>query len=178
MALSTHRIAPTVTAALGMVLGLALGQCSVTPLGATDTGIAQARRAAPAGAELFERECARCHGKRGEGLTISPAVIGAGALAEYPRDDTTSSSPVFATSTQVDHDVAHLPGQSKRRPFRTAQDVYDYVSLRMPLPKSRAGTLGEGAYWAIVNYLLIAHGLVLPIGGVNAANAKGVALRQ
>ena len=55
-----------------------------------------------------------------------------------------------------------MPGQSKRGPFVTAQDVFDYVSTRMPMPKSSAGALKPEEYWAIVNFMLIAHGVVVP----------------
>ena len=158
-------------------LSLGLLNCSVTPLGATDSGIAKARSASPPGADAFDRECSSCHGKRGEGLTTAPAVMGSGALAEFPREDTSSSSPAFATNAPTQADVAHLPGQAKRGPFRTAQDVYDYVSSRMPLPKSQAGTLTPEEYWAIVNYMLLAHGVAVPAGGVTESNAKTVALR-
>ena len=158
-------------------LSVGLLHCSVTPLGATDSGIAKARTASPPGADLFEHDCASCHGKRGEGLTTAPAIMGSGALAEFPRDDTSSSDPAYATSAPVQGDSAHVPGQSKREPFRNAQDVYDYVSSRMPLPKSQAGTLKPEEYWAIVNYMLIAHGVNVPAGGVTDANAKSVALR-
>ena len=158
-------------------LGVALASCSVTALGASDAGIAKARAATPPGADAFERECSSCHGKRGEGLTIAPAVMGPGALAEYPRDDASSSNPAFAVNAPIQGDSAHLPGQSKREPFRTAKDVYDYVSTRMPLPRSAAGTLSAEEYWAIVDYMLIADGVAVPALGVNAANAQGVALR-
>jgi mono/diheme cytochrome c family protein len=162
---------------LAAALSVGLLQCTVTPLGATDTGIAQARVASPPGADAFDRECASCHGKRGEGLTIAPTVMGAGALAEYPRNDASSSDPAYATNAPVQGDSAHVPGQSKRDPFHTAQDVYDYVSSRMPLPKSVAGTLKPEEYWAIVNYLLVANGVAVPADGVSDANAKSVRLR-
>jgi mono/diheme cytochrome c family protein len=162
---------------VGAALSLALLHCSVTPLGATDGGIAKARVASPPGADAFDRECASCHGRRGEGLTIAPAVMGVGALAEYPRNDASSSDPAYATSAPIQGDSAHVPGQAKREPFHTAQDVYDYVSSRMPLPKSAAGTLKPEEYWAIVNFLLIANGVAVPAGGVSEANAKSVALR-
>ncbi len=158
-------------------LSFGLLNCSVTPLGATDGGIAKARSASPPGADAFDRECSSCHGKRGEGLTTAPAIIGSGALAEFPREDTSSSSPAFATNAPTQADSAHVPGQAKRDPFRTAQDVYDYVSSRMPLPKSQAGTLKPEEYWAIVNYMLIAHGAAVPAGGVTESNAKSVPLR-
>src|SRR5450432_2228864 len=147
---------------------------SVTPLGATDTGIAQARAKSPPGADLFDRQCASCHGRRGEGLTTAPAIIGSSALPKYPRDDTSSSSPSFSTNQQVQQDATRVPGQSKRGAFVTAQDVYDYVSTRMPLPKSSAGTLKPEEYWAIVNYMLIAHGVAVPSEGVSEANAKSI----
>ena len=163
----------------GLACGVSFGllACSVTPLGATDSGISRARSASPPGADAFDRECSSCHGKRGEGLTTAPAIMGSGALAEFPREDTASSSPAFATNAPTQADSAHVPGQAKRGPFRNGQDVYDYVSSRMPLPKSQAGTLKPEEYWAIVSYMLIAHGAAVPAGGVTESNAKSVLLR-
>ena len=160
------------------LLGASLVACSVTPLGATDSGISKARSQAASGGELFDRECASCHGKRGEGLTTAPGIIGAGALPTFPRDGASSSSPIFSANAQaqVQQDVARVPGQASRAAFRNAQDVYDYVSSRMPLPRSRAGTLKPEEYWEIVNYLLIAHGAAVPSAGLTAANAKSVPL--
>jgi mono/diheme cytochrome c family protein len=177
MSLRPQQMRSWIAGLVGAALSFGLLHCSVTPLGATDSGIAKARVASPPGADAFDRECASCHGKRGEGLTIAPAVMGAGSLAEYPRNDASSSDPAFATSAPVQGDSAHVPGQAKRDPFHTAQDVYDYVSSRMPLPKSAAGTLKPEEYWAIVNYLLVANGVAIPAGGVTEANAKSVALR-
>jgi mono/diheme cytochrome c family protein len=162
----------------GLLFSAALSSCTVTPLGATDDGIAKARAASAPGAEEYEHECASCHGKRGEGLTTAPAVMGLGALPTFSRDDSSSSSSTFATSGQIQGgDNARVPGQAKRDAFRTAQDVYDYVSSRMPLPKSRAGTLKPDEYWAITNYMLVANGTSVPPGGVTEANAKSVTLR-
>src|SRR5258708_2996458 len=85
-------------------LSLGLLTCSVTPLGAPAAGIAKARVASPPGADVFERECSSCHGKRGEGLTIAPAVMGVGALAEFPRSDASSSDPAYSTNAPVQAD--------------------------------------------------------------------------
>ena len=177
MSLRSQLASALVCALACSFLGAGLSNCTVTPLGASDDGIAKARIQSPPGADMYDRECASCHGKHGEGLTTAPAVMGAGGLPTYPRDDSSSSSSTFATSAQIQGDATRVPGQSKRQPFRTAQDVYDYVSSRMPLPKSRAGTLKPEEYWAIVNYLLIANGGPVPAGGVTEANAKSVALR-
>jgi mono/diheme cytochrome c family protein len=142
---------------LGAALSVGLLQCGATPRGASDSSIAQARFTAAPGADAFDRECASCHGKRGEGLGNTPPIMGPGALAE--------------------HAPASASGQPPRGPFRSAQDVYDYLSLRMPLPKTVAGTLRPEEYWAIVNYMLLAQGVVVPSGGVTEANAKRVPLR-
>jgi hypothetical protein len=44
----------------------------------------------------------------------------------------------------------------------------------MPLPKSSAGTLKPDEYWAIVNFMMIAHGVPVPAEGVTEANAKSI----
>jgi mono/diheme cytochrome c family protein len=178
MSLRAELARSLLTGFLGASATFALAACTVTPLGATDTGITQARAKTPPGADAFDRNCASCHGRRGEGLTTAPAIIGTGALPKYPRDDTSSSSPAFATNANVQQDTTRVPGQSKRGPFVTAQDVFDYVSTRMPMPKSSAGTLKPEEYWAIVNYMLIAHGVVVPTEGVTQANAKTIDIQR
>jgi mono/diheme cytochrome c family protein len=60
--------------------------------------------------------------------------------------------------------------------FATAKDLFDYVHVQMPLPKASAGSLKEGEYWAIVSFMVAAHGKALPAGGLNAENAASVAL--
>ena len=61
-----------------------------------------------------------------------------------------------------------------RDPFRTAQDLWSYVSTRMPRPKDRMGSLQPDEYWAITNFILTAHGSAVPKGGVNTGNAPTV----
>jgi mono/diheme cytochrome c family protein len=157
---------------------VAMGACSVAPLGATPDGLAKAQAGSPPGADAFLRECSRCHGKRGEGLAEAPPLIGSGALPLYPRDSASSISAFTpSTTSQTQQDVTRIPGQPKRHAFRTAQDVFEYVSTRMPLPTSRAGTLKPEEYWAIVNFVLLAHGAPVPAGGITASNATSVAIR-
>jgi mono/diheme cytochrome c family protein len=159
------------------VLGIALAACSATPLGASEPNLASAQKQAAPGAELYDHECSTCHGKRGEGMTAAPSVIGAGALAEYPRDKSLSTSPAMSNNAQQQAgDSTRPPGAPSRDPFRTAQDVFNYVSTKMPLPKSRAGSLKPDEYWAITSFMLIAHGSSVPAGGVNAGNAASVAI--
>jgi mono/diheme cytochrome c family protein len=156
-------------------LALALSACSATQLGATEPNLASAKTKATPGSELFEKECAACHGKRGEGVSNGPPIIGATALPEYPRDKSLSTSPALSSqAAQQAGDANRPPGAPSRDPFRTAQDLYSYISTKMPLPKSRAGTLKPDEYWAITSFMLIAHGSAVPEGGVTAENAASV----
>ena len=68
--------------------------CAATPRGATEANFARAKSAAPAGASLFARECAGCHGARGEAMAgNTPQILGEGALPEYPRARDLNASP-------------------------------------------------------------------------------------
>lgn len=161
----------------GVVLGVVLLGCSVTQLGATDADLAKARSQVATGAELYNRECAACHGQRGEGLASSPAVMGPSALPLYTRDPKTSTNPALQDPAEQQRDQNLPAGADTRGAFETAADLYGYVSREMPLPHSKAGSLEPEEYWAIVNYMLVAHGRPVPEGGVNEGNAASVALR-
>jgi mono/diheme cytochrome c family protein len=154
---------------------LALAACSASPIGASETNLATAKAKSGPGGDLYEKECGACHGKKGEGLTNAPGVIGSGALPEYPRDASLSTNPALSNSQQQQAgDSSRPPGAPSRDPFRTAQDLYNYVSTKMPLPKSRAGTLKPEEYWAITNFMLLAHGSAVPAGGLTPENAASV----
>ena len=158
-------------------VGLLLLGCSVTQLGATDADLAKARSQVAAGAEAYNRECATCHGQRGEGLASSPAVLGPSALPLYARDPKTSTNPALQDPAEQQRDQNLPAGADTRGAFETAADLHGYVSREMPLPRSKAGSLKPDEYWAIVNYMLVAHGVAVPEGGVNEGNAKSVPLR-
>ena len=158
-----------------IALAAALLACAATPPGATDANLAKAKNQASRAAELFARECASCHGERGEGRARAPAIIGAGALPLYPRDS--ASSPAFTDPAQLQIQAqSRPPGVLSRDPFRTAQDLYNYVSTHMPLPKERIGSLKPEEYWAIIDFVLTAHGTEVPPGGVTPSNAAGVSI--
>jgi mono/diheme cytochrome c family protein len=159
--------------ALGVV-GFTVSACSATQLGGTEANVATARQKSPPGAEVFDRECAGCHGRRGEGLTAAPAIMGPSALPTYPRDQSSSSAGLNPGAPPQNQDSTRPAGAPSRDAFRNAQDLFDYTSQRMPLPKSRAGSLKPEEYWAVINYMLVAHGTPVPEGGVTADNAKSV----
>lgn len=142
-----------------------------------DARAAVAAGPAPDGAKSFSRHCASCHGDRGQGLVHAPAIMGPGALAEYPAEATSASNPQLSNPGQVQTQrMTQVPGASSRAPFRTAADVYQYISTRMPMPTKNAGSLTAQEYWAILSFMLVSHGAQVPAGGVNEANAASVAL--
>jgi len=152
-----------------------LAGCTATPLGATPESFAQANQLP--GASIYRRECASCHGERGEGLGQTPAVMGSGALPTYERDPSTLSNPALQNLSEQQREKNLPPGASLRQPFKTAADVHEFISKQMPLPKGKAGSLSAEDYWAITNFVLVGHGVAVPSGGVTAANAASVPLR-
>lgn len=160
---------------MALALGLAAVACATTPLGSTETNYGKAARLP--GADIYGRACAGCHGQRGEGLAQSPPVMGAGALPLYERDPSTTSNPAFQDIAEQQRKQSLPPGADTRGAFRTAADVFKYVSREMPLPKTKAGSLTPQEYWAVVNFLLVGHGSAVPASGITEANAASVEVK-
>jgi len=151
---------------------LLLSGCSTAPLGATPGNLARANEAP--GAAVYKRDCAVCHGQRGEGLASNPSVMGPGALQKYARDPSTTTNPAMQNIAEQQRKSSLPTGADVRGTFQTAADVQRYVSQQMPLPKSKAGSLSPEDYWAVVTFMLMGHGVVVPPGGVNEGNAATV----
>jgi mono/diheme cytochrome c family protein len=168
------RIAHPLTSVVGgvfMVCGLVWLGCAVTQMGATAADLARAQGQAAPGATTYAAACAKCHGQRGEGLASAPALMGPGALPEYPRNSGGSGDPGFIDGQQLQIEAQARPaGAAWRDPFRNAQDVYNFTSTHMP--KQHGGELKQGEYWAVLNFLLAAQGATLPAGGIGPANAS------
>jgi mono/diheme cytochrome c family protein len=146
--------------------------CAATPLGVTQDALSKAKDKSPKGADVYEKECAACHGRKGEGLSSAPTVMGGTALPTYARDASTARAA--ASQEQQELEQLKPPGQQTRKPFHTAQDLFEYVSRWMPLPKARMGTLSDEEYWAVVHFMLVAHGSAVPPEGVTPENAKTI----
>jgi cytochrome c5 len=153
------------------------GACASAQFGATDANLARARTGSPRGATLFNQQCAGCHGERGESRTGAPRVFGEGALPEYPRARNTNADPATGDPESLRLQAQSRPqGAPWRDPFRTAKDLHAYVSRNMPPDEEKRATLSPEDYWAIVNFMLLAHGVEVPPGGVTEANAGSVNL--
>lgn len=149
--------------------------CSSQPLGASEPNLAMAKDKNKTGSDLFAQRCAGCHGDRGQGKN-APALMGPGALPEYPRDKS-DSTQAYVDPQEIENQVqTRPPGTPSREPFRTAGDLFNFVSKNMPLPKDKVGSLTSEQYWAVVSFILTAHGSAVPDGGVTPQNADSIAI--
>jgi len=103
--------------------------------------------------------------------------MGATALPLYERDPSTISDPAMQDPAEQLRQKSLPPGADARGAFKTAADLFKYVSREMPLPKSKAGSLSPEEYWAVVNFILLGHGSSVPAGGVNEGNAASVVVK-
>ena len=153
-----------------------VSSCAGTQFGATEVNFARARTTTTRGAELFAKECADCHGDRGEGLAQAPAVLGPGGLPVYPRDSAGTGSLAINDPEQLRIRQQTRPaGAPWRDPFRTAQDLFGF--LKTHPAKKRAEWAAPNDYWALVTFMLAAHGSAVPAGGINADNASSVTIQ-
>ena len=163
-------------AALLATSALAAG-CAGKQRGASLENIGKAQTAAPSGATLFQANCAVCHGDRGQSVGRAPRLMGPGALPELPAEQNINADPAAGDPELLRLRARTRPaGAPWRDPFRTAEDVFRFVSTSMPLPAEKAGSLRVEEYWAIVNFILVAHGVELPSGGITEQNASSVKL--
>lgn len=162
---------------MGVVLALLGSACASTPRGASDANLARAKSSAPNGFVWFEQSCAGCHGDRGQSVSRAPRILGEGALPEYPPEHDVNADPAAGDPELLKlHAQTRPAGAPWRDPFHTAQDLYGYVSRNMPLPADKAGSLSPEQYWAIINFMLVAHGVQVPAEGVTRDNAASVKL--
>lgn len=147
--------------------------CAAVQLGATPADIVRAKGQADRGATVFANECARCHGQRGEGIGSAPAILGPGALPEYPRALVGSSD-----SAQSDPQLLQIEAQARpagaawRDQLRNAQDLFNFTSTHMP--KGNAGKLPRPDYWAVVSFMLAVQGANVPASGLGPTNASTI----
>ena len=116
-------------------------------------GVARADAAqVEAGATLFKKHCAKCHGDAGQGGKKAPPVVGKEALPLDPA-----------------------PGAKIRKTqFHTAQDVAAFVAEKMPANKP--GSLKIDEYYAILAFDLKANGVDVEKEKIDATTAAKIKL--
>ena len=170
-----HRRMSSLVRGAFVVCGLLGLGCAAIQLGATPVELARARDQSDRGATLFASACANCHGQRGEGVGSVPDVLGPRALPEYPRDSSGSNDPSAGDPQLLQLEAQARPaGAASRDCFRNAQDVFNFISTRMP--KGHGGALKPDEYWAVVNFLLAAQGATKPTGDIGPTNATSIPL--
>jgi len=159
-------------------MALALG-CATTPPGASDASLAQAKSRASDGSALYGRTCATCHGPRGEGLAGAPPIVGVTGLPRYPRDQ--SGVQLYQDPQQIQRQAQlRVPGVASRPEFVNAKDVFQYLQRhRAEVIKPDTGVdVSDADLWAVLTFVLIAHGSDVPDTGVSQENASSVLIRK
>jgi mono/diheme cytochrome c family protein len=165
-------LAGVLAASLQLVVG-----CAAKQRGASPENVGKAQLATPNGAALFAANCAVCHGERGQSAGKAPRIMGPGALPELPSEQDINADPAAGDPELLRMRARTRPaGAPSRDPFRTAEDVFRYISVSMPMPADKAGSLRHDEYWAILNFMLVAHGVAVPSSGITAENASSVKL--
>jgi hypothetical protein len=101
--------------------------------------------------------------------------MGPDGLPLYPRDPSQSTLAANTDPNEQQMRQQLNPGgMPLRQPFKTAQDLYEYTHRKMPA--KRAGTLSNEDYWAVVNFMLVAHGVKTPEKGIDSDNARQVVI--
>lgn len=123
------------------------------------------------GAFTYWMRCMVCHGDRGQGLALF--------RASYPKADQNCSSSKCHGGPRPGAgfsfpDAPAIEGTGTLARFKTALELYDFISTRMPYQAPAA--LSPDEYWSLVAYLLEQRG-TLPAGiQVDARNAGGLAI--
>ena len=160
-------------------LGTLLLLFAATSLG-TSVGLEEAVGTVPTwtpvpetGYRLFRLWCVSCHGDALRGLT--PEWI-----AKWPAEDQNCWTPKChglnhpPDGFTIPRDAPAIAGPGALLKFRTAADLFAYVSAAMPYQDP--GVLSDEQYFKILGYVLERHGADVPAQGLSSANAAAVVI--
>lgn len=109
------------------------------------------------GAQVYAGRCATCHGDKGQGLTLEWRLT-------WPETHQNCSTPRCHGPQHPpdgfeikDNYAPALVGPGTLARFQTAQELFDFISTRMPM--HAPGTLSQDEYWALTAFLLATHGV-------------------
>ncbi len=170
----TDGVSPTDSAAVTSSPGpMAPPTHSSSP--ATPIALAEGSDQETRGAQVYTQRCITCHGDRGQGLTLEWRL---------------TWDPAHQNCGQPNcHGLNHPPegfylpnmyapaivGKDTLDRFQTGQDVFDFISTRMPFQVP--GTLPREDYWALTAFLLRQNGITPPGAEVGESNASRILLR-
>lgn len=117
-------------------------------------GLPAGRGTAEEGARVFAASCAGCHGARGEGLPVAPALVGREPREGFP----------FGESLKYVRTVGNY------WPYATT--LYDYINRAMPA--SSPGSLTPDEIYAVVAWILVQNEIIPPTAVIDAASLPRV----
>jgi cytochrome c len=112
------------------------------------------RGTAEEGARVFAASCAGCHGARGEGLPVAPALVGREPREGFP----------FGESLKYVRTVGNY------WPYATT--LYDYINRAMPA--SSPGSLSPDEIYAVVAWILAQNEIISPTAVIDAGSLPRV----
>ena len=123
------------------------------------------------GAYTYWMRCMVCHGDQGQGL--------AKFRFSYPKEDQNCSNSKCHGGPRPGAgfsfpDAPAIIGPGTLTDFKTAAQLYDFVSTRMPY--QAPGVLSSDDYWNLVAYLLRQNHRVSDSAQISAANAGSIEL--
>lgn len=126
------------------------------------------------GARVYYYNCMACHGDQGQGLTLD-------WRAQWPPGHQDCSVPQCHGKRHPDDgfEIPHnfapaIVGSGTLARFDSAQQLYDFISTRMPF--QAPGSLSSDEYWALAAFLLNRHGVVGASVHLDQATAKTIAV--
>jgi cytochrome c len=132
---------------------IAVRDVDVGPDGA---GLPPGRGTPNEGQAIYARQCAVCHGDRGEGkLPLYPQLVGRDSIAEGFR---------FGSDPRLPKTIGNY------WPYATT--LFDYVRRAMPL--NAPGSLSNDQVYAVTAYLLSANRIIAPETTLDSAKLSAV----
>ncbi|MER3543098.1 MAG: hypothetical protein C4311_00480 [Chloroflexota bacterium] len=126
------------------------------------------------GAQVYIRRCSTCHGDKGQGLTLEWRQT-------WPETHQNCSTPKCHGRQHPpdgfeikDNYAPAVIGPGTLTRFRTAQDLFTFISTTMPM--HAPGSLTQDEYWALTAFLLAAHGVPADSVPLDSATASRIAL--
>lgn len=128
---------------------------------------------ADAGAVLYYYRCMACHGDRGQGLTVEWRAQWDVEHQSCARSGCHGSRYPPEGFTFPKNFAPAIIGTNALTKYKNAQELYDFVSARMPF--QAPGSLSRDEYWELVAYLMRERGV--SVTRVDGSNASRVALQ-
>lgn len=126
------------------------------------------------GAGVYIRRCSTCHGDKGQGLTLEWRQT-------WPETHQNCSTPKCHGKQHPpdgfeikDNYAPAVIGPGTLTRFRTAQDLFTFISTTMPM--HAPGSLTQDEYWALTAFLLAAHGVPADDVPLDATTASQITL--